>query len=125
MVSNFFPQDTRVAELSSAGALILMGLFLPLHGEITPSMTALHPELFWSMLFFCLGGLQLSTLILYPRIEIGRVALALLTGTWWVFTALKGITTAPIPTDWGAFFLGVANLYGFMMGFLYLRSTWK
>lgn len=124
MIRNLLPQDSRIAELVSCFGILAVAASLFLDGGITAAMLDLHPPVFWGTLLTVFGALQLISLMLHPYTEPLRVFIAMMNGTWWVWLALTSMGSFQTPSDFGAFFLGVSNLYGSMVGFLFLRQKW-
>lgn len=124
MFSNLLPQDTRIAELVSCIAMLAVSASLFADGGITASMSQLHPPQFWGALLGAFGLLQLLSLLIHPGAETLRVSMAMCNGSWWVWLALTSMGAGQTPSDLGSFFLGVANLYGSTIGFLFLRQKW-
>ncbi len=125
MLNNLAPQDARCIEIAGAVAMLLIAIDLVLIGHVTSSMSALHPPQFWALALGSLAVLQLTSLLCYPVMEILRICLALLNGSWWVWLALTGMFNAPALSNWASLLLGVGNLYAFSVGFLLEKSAWK
>lgn len=124
MFSNLLPQDTRIAELVSCIAMLVVSLSLFSGGGITGSMVQLHPPQFWGAMLGAFGLLQMISLLLHPKVETLRVVTAMCNGAWWVWLSLTSMAAGQTPSDFGSLFLGIANLYGAMIGFLFLRQKW-
>lgn len=123
MIRNLLPQDTRIAELASGWAMLFLSVGLMLGHPLTNAMRALHPPEFWVVVMFSLALLQMTALLLHPKAEMLRVIMALVNGAWWTWLSLTYIDFSRHPGDWPGFTLGLANIYGFMVGFLMLRSA--
>ena len=123
-LSNLLPRDPRVVELCSAGALILSGLSILLGGELSEIMKQVRPSQFWGAFLLYIGVIQLWALAWHPKFELSRIAIALVAGAFWVWMGMADLLIHNHADDWGALFLGVGNLYSFMVGFLYQRSKW-
>lgn len=121
LLRNFLPQDTRAVELASAQALCLVSVGIAVGVDLPATMEHLHPSLFWSVCSGLLGLLQATSLAGYPLLEPLRCWTALLCGATWVWLGLSGHATLP---DFAAASLGLTNLYGFAVGFLFLKKSW-
>lgn len=124
-LSNLLPRDHRAIEICSCGALIFAGLSILLGGEIPEVMKQVRPSPFWGVVLLHIGALQLLVLWLHPKFEVTQTAIALMAGTFWVWLGLSYLMEHSHANDWVALFLGLGNLYSFMVGFLYQRAKWR
>ena len=125
MWKNLLPQGTRVVELCSAYSLITIGI-LNLQGTLLPipELANIDHPLTWALVLLMLGSLQLLSIFNYPKLEILRTILAWASGCFWVWV---GITTPEgmfSAEDICVIFLGVCNLYGFIINFNLIQISW-
>lgn len=118
MLHNLLPQDTRAAELTSAGSLLGTSVYIFLSSQNYVELLRIHPFQFWSILLATLGGLQLLSLILHEKLELPQYVLALVNGCLWIW--LSAVNLEPT-----FFFIGFSNLYAFSVGFLFLKKSWQ
>ena len=121
---NLLPRDARVVEICSALALLLAGLSILLGGGLSEVMRQVRPGQFWGAFLLYIGAVQFWVLWWHPKFELTRIAAAFIAGTFWVWMSMSGLLTHNHADDWGALFIGVGNLYSFMIGFLYQRAKW-
>lgn len=125
MFRNLLPQDTRAIELASAGGLLLVSMGLCCGLPLEQSVTELYSSYFWAVIVGGLGAFQLLALTMYARLELLRCITALIAGSLWVWVALSSLKSHPYPADLGVLVLGISNLYGFTVTFLFLKKSWE
>ena len=116
MIRNLLPQDTRIIEIASALSLIALCLSLVI-GNISHSILSFQSREFWSVVLFSFGVLQLWSIIVYPKAELLRCTMAWICGSFWVWIGISG--------DMATFFIGIGNLYSFIINFNLLRRAWE
>lgn len=116
MIRNLLPQDTRVIEIASALSMFALCFSLVI-GGMNHSILEFQTREFWSMVLFSFGALQLWSIIVYPKAELLRCIVAWITGGFWVWVGLSG--------DMTTFFIGIGNLYSFIINFNLLRRAWE
>jgi hypothetical protein len=122
MIKRFFPQDSRVVELASAGSLIFMGISLMVVGERSPFLH--HPEEFWVVLSLIFGFLQLIGVAGKGSLHILRTIAGWVCGSFWVWVGLQSFVDGVHPADFSTLFLGLSNWYAFILNIDFLRLKW-
>ena len=123
MVTNLFPQGSRTVGLCSAYALLLLSVCTVFFGVDLPDVTHLEPKLEWSILLAIFGCLQFYSLYRYPELEVIRVLTSWCAGCFWLYLGINGpVITAE---DIACTMLGLGNLYGFVISFNLMKTTWK
>lgn len=116
---NFFLQDTRMIESTSAFSLLYMCIAAYLsHGTILPhQLWELHYWQFWTLLsgFFGLTQLFIAAL---DKNYIARSLLAWVTGTYWVWSGLIQFTPEAAIACGISVILGIMCFYTFIVNLL-------
>lgn len=125
--SGLLPQDTRIAELTSGFALVLVGLaFITSGVSITHGITSMHQNTFWCILTIVFGALQIASIELYKRMEHLRFVLAWVTGSFWIWISTENLTGGGIgPSEIATIVMGIMNLYAFIVNLLLVKQSWK
>ena len=116
---NFFPQDTRMIESTSAFSLMYMCIAAYLsNGTILPhQLWELHYWQFWTLLSGFFGATQLLIAVL-DKNYIARSLLAWATGTYWVWSGLIQFTPAVAIACGISIILGIMCFYTFIVNLL-------
>lgn len=125
MFKNMNPQDTRLAEYISAWGMFFSGVIYGLGTVLPLPMAALAPVEFWTLNLSILGMLQLIGLLLHPRVEVLRIASSLTNGAMWVWMTLSFLLVELDPLHISTAFLGLSNLYAFIINTNLMRIKWE
>lgn len=125
MIKGLLPQDTRMSEIISGWALLFFSVHIAAFGDIPTALLGLHAPEFWALTLLTSSVLQLASLYLYPAADTLRILMALINGSFWAWIALSLTNEVKSPIVWAPLCIGVANLYGFSIGFLMQRSSWR
>ena len=126
-LSNFFPSDTLSLELPSSTSVIAIGvctLLFPAYMSNTVIIGYGHP-VFWGLVLIMLGVLHLISIILFARIGPLRSILNWLSGIFWIYTSISLMSCLHVVAAIPLFFMGISNLYAFILNFLVFRQSWK
>jgi len=125
--SGLLPQDTRITELTSGLALVLIGFsFFVSSISITHGVTSMHQNVFWCILTITFGVLQIASIELYRRMEHLRFILAWATGSFWIWVSAENLSAGRIgPSEIATIVLGITNLYAFIVNLLLVKQSWK
>ena len=125
-LSKLFPSDTRIAEILSAVSLLFSGLLMLLVPQATPlALLTYHTAFFWGMIALVFGLLQLIVVVWYDDQELARALFAWIVGTYWVWMSLGTVSMTVVPAIIASFFLGVTNLYSFIVNVLVVKKQWN
>jgi hypothetical protein len=123
---HFLPQDTRIAELISGISLIVLCFTMLLTGlDPTIVLSQFHDPVFWIITTGVVGVLQLFSLVFCRRLEHLRFLVSWIAGTFWVWITAVGFTAGVTPSEVVGFFVGIANLYAFVVNLLLVKQSWK
>lgn len=119
---NLLPQDTRTGEIISSVGMILYGAGM----AVTPNYSIQdgYSTGFWVILCLVFGGIQLTSILRHPKIELVRVLMAWVTGFMWMYISIIHVSvTAP---EAGIMFaLSISNFVAFIINIATLRILWK
>ena len=122
IIRNLLPQDTRIAELSSAYGIISIGIFALIGISFDEYLTDAHPIVVWIIFCGIIGSLQLWSLISHPKLAVLRVSMAWVTCSFWLWVAFSsGFTISAIACFW----LGISNAAAFIINIVILSEKWK
>lgn len=125
-LTKLFPSDTRIAEILSAISLLFSGMLMLLVPQSTPlALLVYHTSFFWGMLALVFGLLQLIIVVWFYDEELARALFAWIVGTYWVWMSLGTVNMAVVPAIVASFFLGVSNLYSFVVNILVVKKQWN
>lgn len=125
MVKNLSPQDSRIVELCSAYALILLSITSVTSGFDMPELLHIATKLEWTILLALFGGLQFYSLFNYPKVEPLRLVLGWCAGCFWLYAGMLTSLESISAEDIASVMLGIGNLYGFVVNFNLLKVSWK
>lgn len=124
MIKSLFPEDTRLSELIAACSLITIS-FLMMFGNIENCrLLLIHRAEFWSVSFLIFGSIQLISLIFYPKLEILRCIVSAFSGWFLIWISITSYTNTIHINDIFTFWLGLANLYSFVINSVQVKRTW-
>lgn len=122
MWKNLFPQGTRTIELYSGLALISIAVAILSNLLAVPTeLLFLDTDMPWGLVLLIFGSLQVFTIYQYPKLEILRTCTSWIVGCIWLWLAIAGPITIE---DIAVLFLGLGNLYGFILNFNLLHIQW-
>lgn len=125
-LSKLFPSDTRIAEILSAVSLLFSGLLMLLVPQATPlALLTYHTAFFWGMIALVFGLLQFIVVVWYDDQELVRALFSWIVGTYWVWMSLGTVSMTVVPAIIASFFLGVTNLYSFIVNVLVVKKQWN
>jgi|688.fasta_scaffold508818_2 hypothetical protein len=123
---SLLPQDTRIVELLSGIALVLVGLGLMLSGNgLVGTHNSVQENTFWCLITMAFGALQISAIAMCRSMEHLRFILAWVSGSFWVWVASANMAVVVSATDIATIGLGVMNLYAFVINLLLVKQSWK
>jgi hypothetical protein len=130
MIQNLLPQDTRTSEICAGVVLVSMALlcFLGMVIDGYPidmgNLSGVQVMPFWAMSCLVMGLMQLLSVAIYPRAELLRVIMSWANGSALIWLGLTASIGHVDPSDLCAFFVGVSNLYAFIINASLLRKSW-
>lgn len=125
MWRNLLPQGTRTVELCSAYALIFSGILM-LTGviPIVKELLILDTNATWGLLIIIFGIMQVYAILEEPRLEVLRTLLSWVAGCFWLWIGVICPDRSFSAEDIATIFLGVGNLYGFIINFNLIQVSW-
>lgn len=125
MWRKLLPQGTRTIEICSAYAMLL-GTILIASGVITytPQLDTIDNNVTWVILLGIFGGLHLISVANTPRFDVLRTILCWVAGCFWIWISVVSIGPQLGLDDLSAFFMGIGNLYGFIINFNLIHKSW-
>ena len=125
MWKNLLPQGTRTIELYSGLALFTTAwLILASILHIPVEFIALDSDMPWGVVLLIFGALQVLSIYQYPKLEVLRTCISWLVGCIWIWLAVAGPSDQFHIEDVAVLFLGLGNLYGFILSFNLLHIQW-
>jgi hypothetical protein len=121
--NNLFPQDTRMAELASAWAMMIVGISSGLGLIVNTDMVAIQSMPFWSVCITILGCLQFVSLWCYPRIEVLRISCSWASASFWMWLFLSSLSSTT-PEDIASLALSITNYYAFIININLRQHKW-
>ena len=117
-LQNLFPRDTRIIEILSAFTIMTAALLF-MYDSNTPSdmVTRDTPRVFWLLSLLLLGGLQLVSLLEYPRLELIRCACGLMVGVFWLWFFLVHLDVDHSAGKFVYLFMSIGNFYSFFVAY--------
>lgn len=122
MWKNLLPQGTSAVELTSGYALILAGIFT--YFGLADPITTLDTKEVLGVLIATFGCLQAYSILQHPKLELLRTTLSWLAGCFWIWLAIVTTEYHWTLEDICTLFLGLGNLYGFIINFNLLHIAW-
>lgn len=123
---SLLPQDTRIAELLSGFAMVLVGMGLMVTGNsLIGTITTIQENAFWCLITIAFGSLQVFTLALYRKMEHLRFVLAWISGSFWIWVSSANFANGVHAPDIVTLMLGITNLYAFIVNLLLVKQSWK
>jgi hypothetical protein len=125
MWKNLLPQGTRVVELSSGIALIIVAILLIFSNLLMlPDIKGADNLNTWQILLLTFGSLQVLSIYKYPKLELIRIGISWLAGCFWIWISLVSIGSHLSIEDIGTLMLGIGNMYGFIINLNLLHISW-
>ena len=126
IIKNFFPEDTRIAEFCSSVAMIFMSFLIFVHApsiDLLQALTAIHRYEFWGFLAFTFGITQFISLVFYPKLDLLRCIMSLISGSALIWISISAINTDIELSDICTFSIGCTNLYAFVINSTQIRRV--
>ena len=112
--------NTSSAEITSAGAILLMGLFL--HDmNIPKNMFEFQLPLIWQFEMIALGGVHLFSILYFTSNSSLRVWLSFISGLFWSYLTLSAFTC---PDEGLLVVIGFAMSLSMWTGFIARSFRW-
>lgn len=121
--TNLFPQDTRMAELASAWAMIIVGIACGFGLISSHDMVDVQSMPFWTVCVTILGVLQFVSLWCYPKLELLRISCSWICATFWMWLFLSSFSSTT-PEDIASFVLSITNYYAFIININLRQHKW-
>lgn len=120
---NLLPQDTRSSELLSAAALIILGMSL-MSSQFGRILTQPPFFIILEVVSILFGGIQLTSLLFHPKLELSRVIFAWVNGTFWIWLSY---ILFPLSSLAGmmCIVLAISDYAAFLINLNILRIIWK
>jgi len=124
MKRNLFPEDTRIIEYLAAYSLMFISLFLGLGIILCPPLEMYQRNEFWVVVFANFGMIQFVSLVFYPRLEILRCVMSIVSGSAFLWLSLGLSHHQMMIGDVSMFILGLGNLYAFVINSVQIKTVW-
>ena len=123
MIKNLFPEDTRIVEFVGSVSLMLLALLISCNAIYIIDLVSIQRAEFWSLSFLVLGATQFISLIFYPKLELLRCIMSLVSGGALIWLGIITHNSVNL-SDGTAILLGLSNLYSFVINTAQIRRTW-
>lgn len=126
MWKNLLPQGTRLVELCSGWALILIGILVLLRAIPIPGdLVLLDRDMSWGFVLAAFGSMQIYSIAVAPKLELLRTLISWFAGCIWIWVAVVSLDYSYSIEDVATLMLGIGNLYGFIINFNLINTVWK
>lgn len=126
MWRNLLPQGTRLIELCSGYALLLIGILILAKAiPVVPELILLDKDMSWGFLLATFGGVQVYSIYGYPKLELLRTLISWMVGLLWIWIATVSLDYTYSIEDVATLMLGIGNLYSFIINFNLIHVAWK
>jgi hypothetical protein len=123
---SLLPRDTRIVELLSGIAMVLVGMGLLLSGNsLMGTVTTVQYNTFWFLIAVAFGSLQIFSIALCAKMEHLRFILAWISGSFWIWVASTNLAHGIHASEIATMMLGITNLYAFIINLLLVKQSWK
>ena len=112
--------NTSSAEITSAGAILLMGLFMD-SMDIPKNMFEFQLPLIWQFEMIALGGVHLFSILYFTSNSSLRVWLSFISGLFWSYLTLSAFTC---PDEGLLVVIGFAMSLSMWTGFIARSFRW-
>lgn len=119
MIKNLFPQDTRSAELISAAALVVFGI-----GFMFDDTIKFQTMMVVGLVSILFGWIQFTSILAHPKLELSRILMAWINGTFWFWTASVTVSDSFAMAAM-CLILAASNYVAFIINIHILKILWE
>lgn len=124
MTRNLLPEDTRIVEYIGSYSLLIIGFFLGIGAIECPPLASIQRVEFWVVTFLNFGLIQFISLLFYPKLEILRAIMSMVTSCTLLWLSLGLSNFHMMISDVPMFLIGLGNMYAFIINTVQIKTVW-